>query len=197
VNDQLLEFLVIAALALAVTFVLFRYLDAYAEGKARVLGDTIRYGGALGGFVIVVIVLVQLYEGFVRQMLPGETTEIDLDGVWIVQQTTSDGTVLSGRLTIEQRPGDARLEISGEVEDTKDDAGTQFSSLVGRLNGKKLFAVYEAPTAAGPSQFGLLRGTVVGTTPKELVLRYEDIASTDANDDTRGTLALTRRDPPR
>lgn len=174
----------LALVSLALTFVLFRFLKSRAQGKGKLVGGTIQYGGALAGFVLI---FGLLFGAFYRLRGDrGVTTAISLAGTWSVELRGSKGSVVTGSATIRQRPNDPVLEMSGEVADKQP---VTFSSLVGVIRGRDIFLIYENLEG----ERGLIRGQAIEDTPKILRLAYNDLVGYDTDGDPSGTIVLTRR----
>jgi len=167
-----------------VTFVLFRFLDAQAEGKGKLLGGTIRYGGSLAGFVLLFSLL---FGAFYRlRGDPGVTTPISLAGDWIVEEQTSKQTISRGTATIRQRRNDPVLEMGGEITGTH---ATTFSTIFGVIHGRNVYFIYENIDG----ERGLIRGQATSDSPTRLRLVYTDLVGYDRNNDPSGVLLLTKR----
>ena len=104
----------LALVSVVLTFVLFRFLDAQAEGKGKLLGGTIRYGGSLAGFVLLFSILFGAF--YQLRGDPGVTTPISLAGDWNVEDQASKGTTARGTVTIRQRRNDPVVEMGGELD---------------------------------------------------------------------------------
>jgi hypothetical protein len=176
----------LAGVSLVLTYVLFKFLDSRAVAKGKLLGGTIRYGGALAGFVLL---FTLLFSAFYRlRGDPGVTTPINLAGEWKMALHTSHGNVELGRAVIRQRKHDPVLEISGEVSGRKDPVGTTFASLFGVIRGRSVYLFYENRDG----ERGLIHGAIIDDKPRVLTLTYNDLAGFDRNEDPAGTIVLTR-----
>jgi hypothetical protein len=174
----------LALLSGLVTFVLFRFLDAQAEGKGKLLGGTIRYGGSLAGFVLLFSLL---FGAFYRlRGDPGVTTPISLAGDWIVEEQTSKQTTARGTATIRQRRNDPVLEMGGEITGVH---ATTFSSIFGVIHGRNVYFIYENVDG----ERGIIRGQASSDSPTRLRLIYTDLVGYDRNNDPSGVLLLTKR----
>jgi len=182
---KLFEFLVIASVSLAITFVLFKKLDSYAEGKTKFLGGSIRYGGSLGGFLLVCVVLFHSYS---KMLADGESTTIDLNGKWDIVLTTGNDERRSGTATIQQQEDSARLQISGEIESTIKPPSISFSSLTAVLRDARLVFLYET----SDRQIGIAMGDIQSDKPKTFSVSYFDVLSADTNDDLEGGIKFSR-----
>jgi hypothetical protein len=172
----------LALLSLVLTYVLFRFLDSQAQGKGKLLGGTIRYGGALAGFVMV---FGLLFGAFYRLRAdPGVTTPVSLSGQWSLELHSSKA-VVAGIATIRQRPHDPVLEMSGELAGGDN---ISFSSIVGVIRDRDVYLIYENLDG----ERGLIHGKVADNSPKTLRLAYNDLAGYDKNLDPSGVIVLTR-----
>ncbi|HEX3071616.1 MAG TPA: hypothetical protein VHX14_23845 [Thermoanaerobaculia bacterium] len=174
----------LALVSALLTFVLFKFLDAQAEGKGKLLGGTIRYGGSLAGFVLLFSLLFGAFYKIRGE--PGVTTPISLAGDWTVEEQTSKQITLKGSATIKQRRHDPVLELGGEIAGGH---ATTFISTFGLIHGRNIYFIYE--NADG--ERGLIRGQAVNDSPASLRLIYTDLVGYDRNNDPSGVLLLTRR----
>ena len=201
-NGLKFDFLVITIISLGITFVLFRYLNAFASGKAKLLGTSIKYGGSLVGFVLVFQILLHGYSSIV---VPSPTptivvsppeTPIYISGEWNIVLITNDQNKRSGTASIRQEPGSARFEIVGEVEKKADTSSTvNFFSVVGILKERRIIFLYENDQR----EIGIALGTIQENEPNSFAIYYYDIMSSDINQDPQGRVILSRRpslDPP-
>ena len=173
----------LALVSLLLTFVLFKFLDATAEGKGKLLGGTIRYGGSLAGFVLLFSVLFGAFHQLRKD--PGITTPIVLDGEWKAElRTTSKGT-LPGMVTIRQRRGDPLFFMGGEIGAAKP---MTFDSIAGMIRDRDIYLIYENLSG----ERGIIRGKVTTDEPKKLSLVYTDLVGYDLNADPTGYLVLTK-----
>lgn len=174
----------LALVTLLLTFVLFRFLQAQAEGQGKILGGTIKYGGSLAGFVLIFSIL---FGAFYRLRAdPGVTTPISLAGDWSIELRTSKGGVETGTVTIRQRRGDPVLRMDGEVTGL---GATTFTTVVGVIRDRSVYFIYE--NLHGES--GIIRGQVQSDAPTTLRFVYTDLVGYDRNGDPSGTLLLSKR----
>lgn len=175
----------LALITLLLTFVLFKFLQSQAEGKGKLLGGTIQYGGSLAGFVLIFSIL---FAAFYRiRADPGVTTPISLAGEWDLQeQQISTKVTLKGTVTIRQRSGDPVLEMGGE--ETGGEAIT-FSTIVGVIRDRNVYFIYENMDG----ERGVIRGQITTDTPRTLRLVYTDLTGFDKDGVSAGVLLLTRR----
>ncbi|HEX2187703.1 MAG TPA: hypothetical protein VHG51_02335 [Longimicrobiaceae bacterium] len=182
------EFLGLAVLSLAITFVLFRWLESRADAQHALLGGTIKYGGALAGFVLVFWLSSRVYA---TSFSGGDRTEISLAGEYDLRQQKANGQERSGWATIRQRNGRPDFDISGEVESVSTPPSVSFQTVVGVIKGRRLIWLYENARR----EMGFALGDVRSDHPDRIVLLYADVLGSDLNADVEGRLVLTRRDP--
>jgi hypothetical protein len=184
-RDTFIEFLSIGILALAITFVLFGILKSYADTKTKRVGGTIKYGGALLGYVIVFGVLSSGYGKFVAA---GERSTIRLAGDYTLTLHRTDGEVRKGSATIRQMRGTTYLDISGKVESETTPPHVTFASTGARLNGRELAFIYK--NSRGEMGIGI--GVIPEDRPASFTLNYYDVRGTDTNLDPEGRLVFQR-----
>lgn len=173
----------LALVSVLLTFVLFRFLKAEAEGKGKLLGGTIQYGGSLAGFVLIFSIL---FGAFYRLRAdPGVTTPISLAGDWALEEQTSRQVTLKGTVTIRQRRSDPVLEMGGEI--TSGQAIT-FSTIVGVIRDRNVYFIYENMDG----ERGVIRGQVSSDSPTTLRLVYTDLLGYDRDGNPSGVLLLTK-----
>ena len=175
----------LALISLLLTFVLFKFLQSQAEGKGKLLGGTIQYGGSLAGFVLIFSIL---FGAFYRiRADPGVTTPISLAGDWDLQeQQIARKVTLKGMVTIRQRNGDPVLEMGGEISSGQ---AITFSTIVGVIRDRNVYFIYENMDG----ERGIIRGQVPSDTPKTLRLVYTDLIGYDKDGVSTGVLLLTKR----
>src|SRR5215213_2103822 len=178
------EFLIMAGFSLAVTFVLFSKLESFAQGQSKIAGGTIQYGGALAGFVLVFSLLAFTYP---RAFGSEGRTAIDLRGEYTLTQRKQNGDIRHGVAEIHQTRGEARLEITGEVESTTNPPSITFTTEAALLRGRRLIFLYETSTR----NMGIALGDIVQDRPRQFRVVYYDALSTDTNADPQGTLVFT------
>ena len=187
-SGAFLEFLVVAVLSLVITFVLFRWLESRAEAESPLLGGTIKYGGALAGFVLVFWLSSYLY----RNMFVAEgKTAISLDGEYDVAEIASNRQTSKGSATIRQDQGKPSFDITGEVESTQDPPSISFHTITGIMKERRLVWLYENEHG----EMGIALGDVQSNRPDRIILTYGDVPGTDLNEDVQGRLVFTRRKP--
>jgi hypothetical protein len=184
-SDSFLEVVILAILSLVVTFVLFKWLESRAEGQSELLGGTIKYGGALAGFVLVFWLTSYTYE---RTRAQENSTEIDLAGEYRIEELSSDGKTSKGTATIRQRGKATRVDITGDIESTQRPPSISFHTVEGLLHGRRLIWLYENEDR----EIGIALVDIQSDKPSRLVLTYSDISASDINDDPRGRLIFTR-----
>ncbi|HEU0015276.1 MAG TPA: hypothetical protein VFQ45_16430 [Longimicrobium sp.] len=180
------EFLATAILSLLITFVLFRWLESRAEGESKLLGGSIKYGGALAGFVMVFWLSSHTYGEVFRA---SASTPIDLAGEFDVQLIRHDGQTRAGTALITQVKGSPNVEIQGEVENDSRPYPIEFHTIQATLHERRLIWVYENEAR----ELGLGMGTVATNRPDRIVFSYADISGADLNADPAGRLVFTRR----
>ena len=174
----------LALISVVLTFVLFRFFQSQAEGKGKLLGGTIQYGGSLAGFVLIFSIL---FGAFYRLRAdPGLTTPISLAGDWALEEQISGQITYKGTVTIRQRPSDPVLEMGGEVIGGQ---AITFSTIVGVIRDRNVYFIYENMDG----ERGVLRGQVTSDSPKSLRLVYTDLVGYDKDGVQSGILLLTRR----
>ena len=176
----------IGMVSLIPTFVLFRYLDAKAEGEGKYFGSTIKYGGSLAGFVVVFALLFGAFYKLRGER--GVTTPISLDGQWTMTlRPSKQPRPVAGTVTIRQAGGDPYLNVVGEIESAN---GLEtFGSVIGVISGREVYFFYK--TAGGEQ--GVVQGQVPDDQPKRLILSYRDLNGFDLNGDPAGMMYLQRR----
>jgi hypothetical protein len=184
-SESFVEVVVLAVASLLITFVLFRWLESHAEGQSELLGGTIKYGGALAGFVLVFWLMSHAFE---RTQEREDGTEIDLAGEYRVELVRKDGQTRKGTATIRQRGKAARIDITGEVENTHQPPSVSFHTVEGVLRGRQLIWLYENEDR----ELGLALGDIQSDRPDRVVLSYSDLSESDVNSDPRGRLIFTR-----
>lgn len=184
-SESFVEVVILAVLSLIVTFVLFKWLESHAEGQSELMGGTIKYGGALAGFVLVFWLTSHAFE---RTREQEDGTEIDLAGEYHIEELASDGQTSKGTATIRQRGNASRIDITGEIESTQRPPSISFHTVEGVLHGRRLIWLYENEDR----EIGIALVDIQSDKPDRLVLTYSDISASDINDDPRGRLIFTR-----
>jgi hypothetical protein len=187
-SGQFFEFLIVAVLSLGITFVLFRWLESHAEAESPLLGGTIKYGGALAGFVLVFWLSSYLY----RNMFSADArTAISLDGEYDMVEIASNRETSRGSATIRQEPGKTSFDITGEIESVQNPPSISFHTLTGIMKERRLVWLYENEQG----EMGIALGDVRSDHPDRIVVTYGDVLGTDLNEDVQGRLVFTRRKP--
>ena len=153
VSSVFLEFLIISVLSLVATFVLFKWLTSYAHGKTKFLSGSIRYGGAVAGFVLIFVVLFYAWAEF---SATGDRTEIDLAGKWNMRMVKTDQSERAGLATIRQSAGSTRVSLVGEVESRSTPPSVSFHTLVGVVRQRQLVILWENSRG----EMGIALGTI-------------------------------------
>ena len=184
-SESFVEVVILAVLSLVITFVLFRWLESHAEGQSELLGGTIKYGGAVAGFVLVFWLTSHAFE---RTQEREDSTDIELAGEYRIELVRNDGQTRAGTATIRQRGKAARIDITGEVENTHQPPSVSFHTVEGVLRGRRLIWLYENEDR----ELGLALGDIQSDRPARVVLSYSDVSGSDVNTDPRGRLVFTR-----
>ena len=184
-SQSFVEVVILAVISLLVTFVVFKWLESHAEGQSELMGGTIKYGGALAGFVLVFWLTSHAYD---RARDNEDSTEIDLAGEYRVELVQGDGQKLMGTATIRQRGKESRIDITGEVESPLTPPSISFHTVEGVLHGRRLIWLYENEER----EVGLALGDIQSDRPARVVLTYSDVSDTDTNSDPHGKLIFTR-----
>lgn len=180
-----IEFLMIGLLTLVVTFGVFGLLKSYAEKKVQgKKGTTLKYGGALLGYILVFGAFSAFYGRFVAA---GEQTTIQLDGRYTLALHRADGEVRTGSAVIRQMRGTTYLDISGEVVSKTTPPAVTFASTGARLNGRELAFIYKNSRG----EMGVVTGLIPEDQPQSFTLNYYDVRG-DANLDPEGRLVFER-----
>jgi hypothetical protein len=174
----------LALVSLLLTFVLFRFLAAQAEGQGKLLGGTIKYGGSLAGFVLIFSILFGAFSRLRAD--PGVMTPIALAGEWSIEVRPSKGAVETGTVTIRQRSGDPVLQMDGALTGA---GATTFSTVVGVIRDRNVYFIYENLDG----ERGMIRGQVPNDSPATLRFVYTDLTGYDRNEDASGVLLLSKR----
>ena len=186
-------FSVILAIGLAsliVTFIVFKYLQSFAEGKGNFGNQTIRYGGALAGYVVVFSLLFGAFYSLSKET--GKQSEVELKGKWEITLTTSKNEIRKGTAEIIQETHSPFFTITGLVEnpDPKRKA-LAFISPVGVIDDNVVQFIYETHHESGTER-GIAKGTVQQNQPSEFFLTYEDLIGHDNNEDPVGRIEFSR-----
>jgi hypothetical protein len=184
-SESFVEVVILAVVSLVITFVLFRWLESHAEGQSEILGGTIKYGGALAGFVLVFWLTSHAFE---RTQEREDSTQIDLAGEYRIELVRKDGQTRKGTATIRQRGKAARVDITGDVENTFRPPAVSFHTVEGVVRGRRLIWLYENEDR----ELGIALGDIQSDRPDRVVLSYSDLSNSDANSDPRGRLIFTR-----
>jgi hypothetical protein len=180
------ETIILAVVSLSVTFVLFRWLESRAQGTSEVMGTTIKYGGALAGFVLVFSLTSYVYS---RLAAEDGRTEIDLAGDYVVELYEHGGGRFDGTATIRQRPGTNRVDLAGEVVSTETPPSVTFHTIEGVIRDRRIIWLYENDMR----EMGLALGTLPADRPDHFVLTYTDLMGSDLNHDPDGRLVFRRK----
>lgn len=159
-----------AVLSLVCTFVLFRYLQSFASAENPFLGGNIKYGGALGGFVLIFWLLTKTFYKVASQ--DEKKTPIDIAGEWDTEtrENVPDG-LRKGMAVIDQRPNDPTFDVTMELEEIDDpNKKLAIKSLIGYIRGREIIWVYES----SGRQVGIAMANAHEDRPQRLRMRYYD-----------------------
>lgn len=183
-NEVMIQVLVFGVASLGITFVLFKWLDSWAEKNKKTVNGTIKYGGGLLGFVIVTSTLTMVY----NMIVPSETN-VDISGRWSMVLTRNDGKKVSGEASIHQRLGKKYFSITGRVRTEKKPGFVSFQSISGTITNKMVVFVY----VNSRSEQGVARGILLSDNPIDFTLNYFDSHESDKNNDRKGLITFTRK----
>ena len=188
----------LTVLALATTFVLFKYLSSWAEGQTPLLGGTIKYGGSLAGFVLIFVLLSFLLERVtnIQQKLrtDHEYTSINLDGGWLMTSYVNGNKHTLGSACIKQSDGSRFLSMAGIIENSKFDKtkpNVSFSTHAGQIAGNIMYVIYQN----SDEEMGVGKGIIVGSGKvSEFSFQYTDLINSDKNDNPSGQITFNRHE---
>lgn len=193
----LLAVTVVAFVALGVTYVLFRFLSSWAEGQAKTLGSTVKYGGALAGFIVVYgSMLGGVYTLFDAQDIlraQGESTEIIIGGEWIMESTVGPGMQRLGYAEIDQRSGSRFVRVNGTIDNSTRDPlrpDVTFSSLAGQIVGSRLYFIY----SNSDDERGVAQADLIGMAPGSFTLVFTDLYGTDYDGFKSGQIRFKKKE---
>lgn len=178
----------ISLLSLFITFFLFKVLESYANAEGKALGSTVKYGGALAGFVVVTSSLVVLHNTLLPT--PKPETNYDINGQWDIEflhRSHASGDPILGAVSIHQQVGSKQISIVGETYSTVAGNRPAFKSITGTINDGNVIYVYDTTR----EELGLARGTLLEPTPEEFTVTFIDVV--DKNGDPEGTIKFTRK----
>lgn len=174
---------VLALVALLLTFVLFRYLDSFAQGQSEVMGATIKYGGALGGFVLILsllsVMVIKFSEIETLMRSEDEHSSYSVNGVWQLQE----GSLRDGCMKIEQHSNSRLINVVAILEDDAN-LTTTMVSLIGEVVGNRIYFVFQSST----DEVGLAIADLIAHSPKQLTLNLEDLAMHERDGIKKGKL---------
>jgi hypothetical protein len=178
----------VAMVSLVCTFVLFRFLESFTSAQTPVWGGNIKYGGALGGFVLIYWLLIKAY-----YKIASRTTDIDIAGDWETETTENvpDGGVRRGSANVRQTTGDPSFSVTMQME-TLDDPGRTIAitSLIGYIKDSSIVWVYQSSAGS----IGVAMAIAQENRPKELIMRYYDsVFDPDPARARRGSVKWTRK----
>lgn len=187
-NFVFIEFLVMSILALGITFVLFHYLKGFAEGQSKMLGGTIKYGGSLAGFVLVLFLLGQTYNSLVKTEAETEVdnhdSDFDISGEyeWWWER---DGKENKGTVSIDYKKEEGDFSIKGRIR-----GYTYHSDVVGIDEFSRLMLIYEDNNA----EMGIAYGALLKKQPDSIFLSYYDAYGFAVDADTLGNWVWVRKE---
>ncbi len=181
---RVVEFIVVGAMGLFITLVLFRFLDAWAEGKGAFLGTTVKFGGALAGWVVVTVVLLTVWD-----RVATVRTSINLDGDWDIVLEREDGVRVMGQAHIHQRRDEPRIHVTGTITTEKKPGYVTFSTKSGTISDRAIHFVY----VNSRGEEGLANGQILEDTPNAFTVQYRDAHESDRNGDPQGLMHFSRR----
>lgn len=178
----------VAMVSLVCTFVLFRVLESYTEGQTQALGGNIKYGGALGGFVLIYWLLMKAY-----YRIASRTTPVDIDGGWETETTENvpDGGARKGTANVRQPENDPNFSVTMEIESIDDQRRTvAINSLIGYIKDSNIIWVYQNSDGG----IGVAMAVAQSDRPEELTMRYYDsVFDPDPNKHRRGSVKWRRK----
>lgn len=192
-NSDLLLVLTVAIISLisaGITYLLFKKLSSFAEGQGKFWGSNIKYGGAIGGFVIVFGLLNFSMSQVKHSFVPVETN-VEIDGIWYLKVTPDQkDTNLYGRAHIIQESGIKSFRINGEVRSSLNPPSISFFSHSATVENrsKKVVFIYENNL----SEFGVAIGILLAEEPEHFFIKYYDIEGFDSNHDNTGRIDFSR-----
>ena len=182
--------LAIGLVSLIVTFIVFKYLQSHAEGKGVFGNQTIRYGGALAGYVVVFSLLFGAFYSLSQDL--NVQTEVSIEGKWNITLITSKDEIRKGTADITQENQSPFFTISGLVDNPDPKRKPlSFISPVGVIKEKIVQFIYETHHEGGTER-GIAKGIVQKNRPMEFFLTYEDLMYHDNNDDPLGRIEFSR-----
>lgn len=180
------QFLAIGSMSLLVTFVVFHFLESFARGTGEVLGGTIQYGGALGGFVVIFWLFFLAYS---RMVSKEESTAIHLDGEWKLELYTKDGKeTRQGEAVVRQLKGRSRLHVTGHMESTLNPPAVTFHTEVGVLKGQRFVFMYRNSR----QEMGIAFGDIPQNRPRHFTVSFYDVLSMDVDGTPEGQILFYR-----
>lgn len=186
-NQTLTVILALGVFSLLVTIVVFKFLESSAEGQGKLLGGTIKYGGAAAGFLLINSALIFAYNTI--NQVPAET-EITIDGEWSFEFqgiTNQAGEKITGEADIKQEKGRRDFKIVGSVTNGDTPQAGSFNSIIGSLHDDQILFVY---TDTG-NELGLAQGVLTSNAPDSFEIVYNDLD--DSNDDVQGRIKFERK----
>lgn len=183
-SQVFIEFLILAVLSLIITFVLFRWLESRADASSPLLGGTIKYGGAIAGFVLIFWLLSYIYD---RSFSSRIQTGVQLEGEYDIRQWRQGKLTQVGSATISQGIGAPEFDVVGEIEIEKDTPSTLFHTISGVIQAKRLIWLFENDRR----ELGLGLGDI--RSHEEFRMTCGDVLDNDIDTGIQGNLIFTRR----
>ena len=183
-SPTFIEFTILAVLSLVITFVLFRWLESRADATSPLIGGTIKYGGALAGFVLIFWLLSYIYDNSFSSRIK---TGIQLEGAYYIHQWKPGGVAQVGSATISQRIGDPEFDIVGEVENEKNPPSISFHTVSGVIKDKRLVWLFEN----NHREMGIGLGDI--RSDQKFVMTCGDVLGNELDAGIKGDLIFTKR----
>lgn len=182
-------------LSLGATYLLFGKLESRADGESSVGAGRIKYGGAIGGFVVIYGLLSvsarALYDVSDLFRPSAELTEISIGDSWDMLSTVGDNVQRVGSATIAQEPGSKFISVSGRIVNSVADINSPdvtFASLAGQIVGQSIYFIYNN----SKDEQGVARGDLDNLSPDTIVLTFTDLHNKDKDGIPIGQIRLTR-----
>lgn len=183
-SPTFIEFTIVAVLSVIITFVLFRWLESRADATSPFIGGTIKYGGALAGFVLIFWLLSYIYDNSFSSRIK---TGIQLEGVYDISQWRPGGVANIGSATISQRIGDPEFYVVGEIENEGNPPSISFHTVSGVIKEKRLIWLFENDRR----EMGIGLGDI--RSDQEFVMTCGDVLGNELDAGIQGNLIFTKR----
>jgi hypothetical protein len=107
-----------AIISTSITYIMFKKLSSFTEGQGKLMGHTIKYGGAIGGFVLIFGLLNYSFTT-IKSSIEDDDTTVEINGDWFIKLTPYDSaTNYYGRVHISQQIGGDYFELRGEIRNS-------------------------------------------------------------------------------